>query len=174
MGASGTLWQTMHTRTPTTLGCGGSASEMPNCPLITWERPAGGPGGCPAHRGRLPEGTFLVRAGLTSQSVCFSVHRLTSPHTVVPIQAPILPIKKRRLQVVGYMTSHGSKVGKGEDGTHTQICILHQPRPQPSGPPPGLGLQSARAAGSGAAKLAPLQSPQLLPRRTLFHLHLGT
>lgn len=146
MGASGTLWQTVHTHPPP------RAAEKAPVKCLT---------ASPHHLGKacrwarwvpctprkiLPEGTFLVRAGLISQSVCFSVHRLTSPHTVVPIQAPILPKKKRMLQV-GYMTSHGSKVGKGEDRTHTQICIPHQPRPQPSGPPPRLELLPERAAG---------------------------
>lgn len=34
-------------------------------------------------------------------------------------------------------------MGKGEDGTHTQICLLHQPCPRPPGLPPRLRLQSA-------------------------------
>lgn len=61
------------------------------------------------------------------------------------------------------MTSHGSKVGKGEGGTHAHICIPHQPRPRSPSPPPRLRLQSAREAGSGAAKIPPRQKPQLLP-----------
>lgn len=61
----------------------------------------GAPCGLPSARRKiLSEGTFLVHADLSSLRDGFYVRRLTSPHTAVPIQAPILPGKKLRLRVI--------------------------------------------------------------------------
>lgn len=68
------------------------------------------------------------------------------------------------------MTSHGWKVGKREDGTHTQTPLLHQPRPSL---PVSLPDSDRSPPGCGAAKTRPPQLPRWSARRSLFHLHLG-